>query len=131
MCTIAPTYLLDLLERLRERHPGIELQITDAAAPALQERLIAGEIDMMFMNISDALPYIRSGKLKAIAVGSARRNAALPDVPALGETIPGFVSATFFGIVAAPGTAASPDVPACSCSPSIPACPLFVACGAI
>ena len=46
MCTIAPTYLLDLVAEVRTRHPGIELQIIDAAAAQLQERLIAGGIDV-------------------------------------------------------------------------------------
>jgi DNA-binding transcriptional LysR family regulator len=46
MCTIAPTLLLDLVAAVRMRHPGIELQILDEAAPALQERLIGGGIDV-------------------------------------------------------------------------------------
>jgi LysR family hydrogen peroxide-inducible transcriptional activator len=46
MCTIAPTLLLDLVAAVRMRHPGIELQIIDEAAPALQERLIAGSLDV-------------------------------------------------------------------------------------
>ena len=46
MCTIAPTYLLGLVAALRTRHPGIELQIVDAAASQLQEQLIAGRIDV-------------------------------------------------------------------------------------
>ena len=46
MCTIAPTYLLDLVAHVRTRHPGIELQIIDAAARQLQERLIAGALDV-------------------------------------------------------------------------------------
>jgi DNA-binding transcriptional LysR family regulator len=46
MCTIAPTYLLDLVAEVRTRHPGIELQIIDAAAPQLQEQLIGGRIDV-------------------------------------------------------------------------------------
>ena len=46
MCTIAPTYLLDLVAQVRTRHPGIELQIIDAAAGQLQERLIGGRIDV-------------------------------------------------------------------------------------
>ena len=44
MCTIAPTLLLDLIAAVRMRHPGIELQIVDESAPALQERLIAGAL---------------------------------------------------------------------------------------
>jgi LysR family transcriptional regulator, hydrogen peroxide-inducible genes activator len=46
MCTIAPTYLLDLVAAVRMRHPGIELQIIDAAASELQARLIAGALDI-------------------------------------------------------------------------------------
>ena len=46
MCTIAPTYLLDLVAQVRTHHPGIELQIIDAAAGPLQERLVAGQIDV-------------------------------------------------------------------------------------
>ena len=46
MCTIAPGYLLDLVAALRARHPGIELQIVDAAAPELQQRLTAGALDV-------------------------------------------------------------------------------------
>jgi LysR family hydrogen peroxide-inducible transcriptional activator len=46
MCTIAPTYLLDLVAAVHMRHPGIELQIIDAAATQLQEALIGGRIDV-------------------------------------------------------------------------------------
>jgi DNA-binding transcriptional LysR family regulator len=46
MCTIAPAHLLDLIAALRARHPGIELQIVDAAAQELQERLVAGTLDI-------------------------------------------------------------------------------------
>jgi LysR family hydrogen peroxide-inducible transcriptional activator len=46
MCTIAPAYLLDLVTQVRVRHPGIELQIIDAAARQLQERLVAGALDI-------------------------------------------------------------------------------------
>ncbi|MEO5596106.1 MAG: tripartite tricarboxylate transporter substrate binding protein [Lysobacteraceae bacterium] len=66
--------------------------------------LLAGEVDLMFMNLGDALPYIRSGKIKALAVASEKPIAQLPGVATLAETIPGFVSLTWFGIVATPGT---------------------------
>ena len=46
MCTIAPGYLLDLIAAVHMRHPGIELQIVDAAARQLQERLIGGTLDV-------------------------------------------------------------------------------------
>ena len=66
--------------------------------------LLAGDVDVMFMPLSDALPHIRSGRLKALAVGSEKRIAALPGVHTLAETVPGFVSTTWIAIVATPGT---------------------------
>ena len=47
---------------------------------------------------------MKAGKLRALAVGSERRNALLPDVPAIAETLPGFVATTWAGMVAPPGT---------------------------
>ena len=66
--------------------------------------LLAGDVDMMFMNLVDALPHIRSGKLKALAIASEKRSAVLPDVPALVETIPGFISSAWVAVVATPNT---------------------------
>jgi tripartite-type tricarboxylate transporter receptor subunit TctC len=51
-----------------------------------------------------SLPHVRSGKLKALAVASAKRFPGLPGVPALAETLPGFEAVAWFGIVAPPGT---------------------------
>lgn len=58
-------------------------------APALAE-LLGGRVDMMCDNLGVSLPHVRSGKLKAVAVASAKRVAALPNTPALAETLPGF-----------------------------------------
>jgi len=66
--------------------------------------LLSGEVDAMFMNLSDALPHVRAGKLKALAVASEKETTALPGVRSLSETLPGFVSLTWFGVVASPGT---------------------------
>jgi tripartite-type tricarboxylate transporter receptor subunit TctC len=66
--------------------------------------VLSGEVDAMFMNLSDALPHVRAGKLKALAVASEREVAALPGVRPLSDTLPGFVSLTWFGVVASPGT---------------------------
>lgn len=73
------------------------------AAPALAD-LLSGQVDMAFLDISSVLPHIQSGKLNAIAVTSKTRSQALPDVPALAETLPGFVSIAWNGIVAPAGT---------------------------
>ena len=66
--------------------------------------LLAGEVDVAFMNLGDALPYIRSGRLKALAVASEKRISQLPGVAPLADMLPGFVSSTWFGVVATPGT---------------------------
>jgi tripartite-type tricarboxylate transporter receptor subunit TctC len=72
-------------------------------APALTD-LLAGQVDMMCDNLGVSLPHVRAGKLKALAVASRERFAGLPDVPALAETLPGFESVAWFGIVAPPKT---------------------------
>jgi tripartite-type tricarboxylate transporter receptor subunit TctC len=75
-------------------------------APALTD-LLAGQVDMMCDNLGVSLPHVRAGKLKALAVASRKRFAGLPGVPALAETLPGFESAAWFGIVAPPRTSAA------------------------
>src|SRR5438105_4886714 len=86
------------------------LQITHipykGTAPALTD-LLAGQVDMMCDNLGVSLPHVRSGKLKALAVASKQRFAGLPNVPALAETLPGFESVAWFGIVAPPKTSAA------------------------
>ncbi|HVL58474.1 MAG TPA: tripartite tricarboxylate transporter substrate binding protein [Burkholderiaceae bacterium] len=72
-------------------------------APAIPD-LSTGRVDLMFLNIADALPHLRRGALKVLAVASAERHSALPDVPTIAESIPGFVSTTWYAIVAPPGT---------------------------
>ena len=73
-------------------------------APALTD-LLAGQVDMMFDNLGVSLQHVKSGKLKALAVGSEKRVSALPAVPTVAETgLPGFVAVTWFGVVAPPKT---------------------------
>ena len=73
-------------------------------APALTD-LLAGQVDMMFDNLGVSLQHVKSGKLKALAVGSEKRVAALPSVPTVAEAgLPGFVAVTWFGVMAPPKT---------------------------
>jgi len=76
------------------------------SAPALTD-LLAGQVDMMCDNLGVSLPHVRAGKLKALAVASQKRFPALPEVPALAETLPGFEATAWFGIVAPPKTSAA------------------------
>jgi len=72
-------------------------------APALVA-LVGGQVDVMFTEISGILQHVRTGQLRALAVGSEKRNVLLPDVPAMSELLPDFVSMTWQGLVAPPGT---------------------------
>ena len=75
-------------------------------APGLAA-LLAGEVEMMFDNLGVTVQHVRAGKLKALAVGSARRAPSLPDVPAMVEFYPGFVSIAWFSVSAPPKTPAA------------------------
>src|SRR5256885_16540919 len=67
--------------------------------------LIGGRISAMFPDIASALPQIRGGKLRALAVASDKRVAALPELPTLGESgYPGFEAWAWQGFVAPAGT---------------------------
>jgi tripartite-type tricarboxylate transporter receptor subunit TctC len=75
------------------------------SSPAMND-LIAGHVDLMFDNLIAATPYIQSGKLKLLAVGSSTRSRLFPNTPAVHEVLPGFESVTWMGVVAPPGTPA-------------------------
>ena len=76
------------------------------SGPALID-LMGGSMDLMFDNLPSALPHIKSGKLKGIAVTSAVRSAALPDVPTVeeagGPALKGFEASSWFGLLAPAG----------------------------
>ncbi|HEY2256229.1 MAG TPA: tripartite tricarboxylate transporter substrate binding protein [Variovorax sp.] len=69
-----------------------------------QLALLSGQVDFNFDNLATAAPNIRSGKLKAIAVTTALRSPALPDVPTVAATLKGFSIDTWWGLVAPAGT---------------------------
>lgn len=70
------------------------------AAPALQD-LLGGQVDAMFPSLTTALPHIRSGKLRALAVASMQRDPVLPDVPTVAEQgFPGFSAIQWWGLCA-------------------------------
>ena len=81
------------------------------SGPALID-LIGGSMDLMFDNLPSALPQIKAGKLKALAVTSASRSAALPDLPTIAEAggpaLKGYEASSWFGLMAPAGT--PPDV---------------------
>ena len=72
-------------------------------APAINDT-IAGQIPLMFANLSAVIGHIKGGTLQAIAVTSAQRSPNVPNVPTISETLPGFAAETWFGIVTPTGT---------------------------
>jgi len=74
------------------------------AAPAVQD-LVGGQVPVMFLDLAAGGPQIRAGRIKALAVASARRISALPDVPTVAESgVPGFEAWAWQGLVVPAGT---------------------------
>jgi tripartite-type tricarboxylate transporter receptor subunit TctC len=73
------------------------------AAPAVTD-LIAGQVQVVFDNLPGSIEYIRSGKLRALAVTTTVRSTSLPDVPVVADFVPGFEASAWFGIGAPRGT---------------------------
>jgi len=72
-------------------------------APAITD-LIGGQVQLLFVSIPSVLPHVRAGRLRAIAVSSARRSASAPDVPTVAESgYPGFEALNWFGVVVRAG----------------------------
>ena len=72
--------------------------------PALND-LLGGQVDMTFTDILTAMPYIKSDKIKALGVATARRSSAMPDIPSIAEQgVKGYDVSVFFGVVAPKGT---------------------------
>ncbi|HEV7602696.1 MAG TPA: tripartite tricarboxylate transporter substrate binding protein [Bradyrhizobium sp.] len=90
--------LFQLMAKVKLRHIPYR-----GSSPALQG-LLAGDVDLMFDNLGVSLPLVEAGKLRLLAVASPNRLPALPDVPTIAETLPGFEAVAWYGIVAPPKT---------------------------
>jgi tripartite-type tricarboxylate transporter receptor subunit TctC len=75
------------------------------AAAALTD-LLGGRVQVMFDPLPSSIEYIKAGKLRALAVTTATRSEALPDIPAVGEFVPGYEASTWFGLGAPKNTPA-------------------------
>ena len=74
-------------------------------APQAVADLIAGEVDFAFVNTPLALPHVKAGKLRALAVTGARRSPSTPEYPTMEEAgVSGFVVESWYGLMAPAGT---------------------------
>ena len=75
------------------------------AAPALTD-LLGGQVQVMFATTVSSIEYIRAGRLRALAVTTATRSEALPDIPTVGEFVPGYEASDWYGVGAPKNTPA-------------------------
>jgi len=76
-----------------------------SSAPALTD-LLGGQVHMMFSPLPSSIEYVRAGKLRALAVTTATRSDALPDIPAVGDFVPGYEASAFYGVATPKNTPA-------------------------
>ena len=85
---------------------GVQMQHVPykGSAPALTD-LIGGQVQLMFDSMPSAMPHVKAGKLRPLAVTTARRSAAVPDLPTIAEAgVPGYDISTWYGLWAPKGT---------------------------
>jgi len=66
--------------------------------------LVGGQVNVMFVSAPQAIPRVKAGRIKALAIGSPRRIPQLPDTPTVAETLPGFAAQSWVGMLAPAGT---------------------------
>ena len=100
-----PGTSLHLSGELFKKMAGVDIiHVPYKGAGPVYHDLMAGTVNMMFANMPSMLPHVRGNKLKGLGVTSAQRSKAAPDIPAIAETLPGYVATSWYGIGAPAGT---------------------------
>lgn len=87
-----------------QRQAGISMiHVPYKGIPPAVTDVLGGRVAMLFTTTISAAPHINAGKLRALALTSAKRQASMPDVPTIGETLPGYRAEAFQGMVAPAG----------------------------
>src|SRR6266481_6187410 len=86
-------------ELFKQEAGGLDIQHVPyrGVAPALTD-LLGGQVQVLFTNLALLIGYIETGKLRALAITTATRSDALPDIPTLGEFVPGYEASSVFGL---------------------------------
>ncbi len=95
----------DVCGSLLEMMTGINL-VHVPYRSSLMPDLLAGQVQFFFSPMAQAIEYVKDGRLRALAVTTAKRAALLPDVPTISEFLPGYAASGWYGIVAPRGTPA-------------------------
>ena len=94
-----------LLAEMLKMQAGIDMQhIPYKSAAASVQDVVGGRVPVSFQSVPSALGFVKSGKLKVLGVANEKRVPALPDVPTIGETLPGYGSTPWYGLFAPAGT---------------------------
>ena len=94
-----------LTSELFRLHTGVDiLHVPYKGTPPALNDLIAGNVSFMFANILSVMPHVNSGRLRALAITSAKRSAIVPSLPTVAETYPGFESGSWYALFAPAGT---------------------------
>jgi tripartite-type tricarboxylate transporter receptor subunit TctC len=95
-------------ELFKQEVGGLDLQHVPyrGVAPAITD-LLGGQVQVVFVNLAPSIGHIRSGKLRPLGITTAVRSETLPDVPAMGEFVPGYEASSVFGVGAPKDTPAA------------------------
>jgi tripartite-type tricarboxylate transporter receptor subunit TctC len=110
MATAGSGSTLDVYGELFMMMAGVDMmRVPYRGAPPAVTDLIGGRVQVVFDTFAASIEFVRAGKLRALAVTTATRSPALPDVPPLGDFLPGYDASTWLGI-GAPKNTPPPDI---------------------
>lgn len=103
--TVGPGSTTHLAAEMLKLLGGVEMTHVPyrGSAPIVTD-MLSGRIDLAFMNIAGALPYVQAGQLRGIAVTTKQRSGVVPDLPTVAETYPSFEVNSWYGLMAPAGT---------------------------